>query len=190
MFRTNAAIGALFLAASLWSATASADVIDVYSINGSYSDFGTHSITGTLTVDLTTKSVTAADVFTGSTFGGFGEFNLITAQGSEGRRNYSVDLTNALATLNLVIASKSTLFGGTSSTIDPGSEFFALSFFPCFTCGEITGTLTLDPRGTGVAAAVPESSTWAMMILGFFALGLMAYRGRNGTLRAAEIAHN
>src|ERR1700760_4798745 len=170
MFRKKAAIGALFLAASLWSATASADVIDVYSINGSYSDFGTHSITGTLTVDLTTKTVTAADIFTGSTFGGFGEFNLITAQGSEGRRNYSVDLTNTLATLNLVIASTSTLFGGTSSTIDPGSEFFALSFFPCFTCGEITGTLTLDPRGSSVAAAVPEPSTWAMMILGFFTL--------------------
>ena len=187
MFGTKAAkvaISALFVAA-LWSAPAFADVIDVYHVNGSYSDFGIHSITGTLTVDLTTKTVIAADVFTGSTFGGFGEFNFIAAQGSQGPLNYSVDLTNALATLNLVIASKSTLFSGTSSTIDGGSEFFALHFFPCFTCGEITGTLTLDPPGTSVAAAVPEPSTWAMMILGFFALGLMAYRARNGTLRPA-----
>jgi hypothetical protein len=31
----------------------------------------------------------------------------------------------------------------------------------------------------GVEAAVPEPATWAMMILGFFGVGLMAYR-RNG----------
>ncbi|MEO6782576.1 MAG: PEPxxWA-CTERM sorting domain-containing protein [Bradyrhizobium sp.] len=29
---------------------------------------------------------------------------------------------------------------------------------------------------TFVASAVPEPSTWAMMILGFFGVGLMAYR--------------
>jgi DMSO/TMAO reductase YedYZ molybdopterin-dependent catalytic subunit len=31
----------------------------------------------------------------------------------------------------------------------------------------------------GVAAAVPESSTWTMMILGFCGLGFMAYRNKN-----------
>ncbi|EAQ34017.1 hypothetical protein NB311A_10233 [Nitrobacter sp. Nb-311A] len=35
-------------------------------------------------------------------------------------------------------------------------------------------------------AAVPEPSTWAMMILGFFAIGAMTYRQRkNIALRAA-----
>jgi hypothetical protein len=40
---------------------------------------------------------------------------------------------------------------------------------------------------TGVVAAVPEPSTWAMMILGFAGLGFMAYRRRpqSGSLRAA-----
>jgi hypothetical protein len=33
--------------------------------------------------------------------------------------------------------------------------------------------------GTLSVAAVPEPSTWAMMILGFFGLGFMAYRNRN-----------
>ena len=32
-----------------------------------------------------------------------------------------------------------------------------------------------------VVSAVPEPSTWAMMILGFFGLGFMAYRRRNQT---------
>ena len=31
----------------------------------------------------------------------------------------------------------------------------------------------------GVEAAVPEPSTWAMMILGFFGVGFMAYRRKN-----------
>ena len=35
-----------------------------------------------------------------------------------------------------------------------------------------------------LASAVPEPSTWAMMILGFFGLGFMAYR-KKGTLRLA-----
>ena len=36
-----------------------------------------------------------------------------------------------------------------------------------------------------VTSAVPEPSTWAMMILGFCGLGLMAYRRRHTTLRLA-----
>jgi PEP-CTERM motif len=36
-----------------------------------------------------------------------------------------------------------------------------------------------------VESAVPEPSTWAMMILGFLGLGLMAYRRKSGTLRLA-----
>jgi fibro-slime domain-containing protein len=32
----------------------------------------------------------------------------------------------------------------------------------------------------GVTTSVPEPSTWAMMILGFFGVGFMAYRRRNG----------
>ena len=35
--------------------------------------------------------------------------------------------------------------------------------------------------GTLSVAAVPEPSTWAMMILGFFGVGFMAYRRRNQT---------
>ena len=40
------------------------------------------------------------------------------------------------------------------------------------------GTYKIGP-GTEVTAAVPEPSTWAMMMLGFAGLGLLAYRGKS-----------
>lgn len=40
-------------------------------------------------------------------------------------------------------------------------------------------------EGVGILTAVPKSSTWAMMILGFCGLGFMAYRRKCGTLRIA-----
>jgi hypothetical protein len=37
-----------------------------------------------------------------------------------------------------------------------------------------------------LTAAVPEPSTWAMMILGFFGIGFLAYRRKNqGQVRLA-----
>jgi hypothetical protein len=37
----------------------------------------------------------------------------------------------------------------------------------------------------GIANAVPEPSTWAMMILGFAGIGFMVYRRKNTALRVA-----
>jgi hypothetical protein len=39
--------------------------------------------------------------------------------------------------------------------------------------------------GSSNVGAVPEPSTWAMMILGFAGIGFMAYRRRNGALHLA-----
>ena len=44
-----------------------------------------------------------------------------------------------------------------------------------------TGAVAGDP----LVASVPEASTWAMMILGFFGVGFLAYRRKSGTLRLA-----
>jgi hypothetical protein len=46
---------------------------------------------------------------------------------------------------------------------------------------------SLDSHGTITAtiAAVPEPSTWALMILGFAGIGFMTYRRKNGALRLA-----
>jgi hypothetical protein len=40
------------------------------------------------------------------------------------------------------------------------------------------GTYTIG-QGTEVTAAVPEPSTWAMIVLGFAGVGLLAYRGKS-----------
>ncbi|MDR3469801.1 MAG: PEPxxWA-CTERM sorting domain-containing protein [Xanthobacteraceae bacterium] len=49
-----------------------------------------------------------------------------------------------------------------------------------------TFATTIETLGTGTIAAVPEPSTWAMMILGFLGLGVAAFRRKAGTaLRAA-----
>jgi hypothetical protein len=40
----------------------------------------------------------------------------------------------------------------------------------------------------GITAAVPEPSTWAMMILGFAGLGFMAYRRKGNSLPALQTA--
>jgi hypothetical protein len=48
--------------------------------------------------------------------------------------------------------------------------------------------LTLDPSLTldsPLSPAVPEPSTWAMMILGFLGIGFMAYRQRTAALHVA-----
>jgi PEP-CTERM motif len=45
--------------------------------------------------------------------------------------------------------------------------------------GHVNFTLTNEQPFTPVAPAVPEPSTWAMMILGFLGLGFLAYRNRS-----------
>jgi PEP-CTERM motif len=44
---------------------------------------------------------------------------------------------------------------------------------------------TADWTGTEVASAVPEPSTWAMMLLGFMGVGFMAYRRKSKPLLMA-----
>ncbi len=50
----------------------------------------------------------------------------------------------------------------------------------------VEGTNSNGTASFTLVAAVPEPSTWAMMILGFVGLGFMTYRRKNTTaLRAA-----
>ena len=59
-----------------------------------------------------------------------------------------------------------------------------------------TGTIKLDgefilftptsiAESIAVSPAVPEPSTWAMMMLGFFGVGFLTYRRRNSANAAA-----
>jgi PEP-CTERM motif len=197
MFRANAvsmAIAMLIAAAtSFWAAPASAvtivpDTFATYTVSGSFENFIDPLITGTLTVDLTTHKVTVADINTGSiSRGGFGTFTQVGFQTTTFGQDYFVFLSNgAGTTFDLVLDTTSTLFGGKTTKIDPNSNFFFGGAIPCFVCDDFTGSLTISSgAGTGVAAAVPEPSTWAMMILGFLGIGFLASRRSNGVLRLA-----
>jgi len=63
----------------------------------------------------------------------------------------------------------------------PGDYYFQIlgNFSnPSSIVADITGSIS-------VTSAVPEPSTWAMMLLGFLGVGFLAYRRKNGTLRLA-----
>jgi hypothetical protein len=63
-------------------------------------------------------------------------------------------------------------FGGSAVLAAPGDYYLDLTG---------TGGGSAGYGGTLSVSAVPEPSTWAMMILGFFGVGFMAYRRRNQT---------
>jgi PEP-CTERM motif len=54
----------------------------------------------------------------------------------------------------------------------------------------LTGVISSgqDSRSAILTAAVPEPSTWAMMILGFMGIGFMAYRKNSHTKMAFNAA--
>jgi hypothetical protein len=67
------------------------------------------------------------------------------------------------------------LFTNPSLTVGEGFEQACLS--GCTPGGANIGpTFAIDYSITAISSAVPEPSTWAMMILGFFGLGFVAYR--------------
>lgn len=51
--------------------------------------------------------------------------------------------------------------------------------------GTVGGTYYYADFGMATVSAVPEPSTWAMMVLGFAGVGFMAYHRRNGAVLAA-----
>ncbi len=61
-------------------------------------------------------------------------------------------------------------FGQIVSVGIKGQDIHAVLLTPCDSC---------VPIPPNISAAVPEPSTWALMILGFAGVGFMAYRGRN-----------
>lgn len=84
-------------------------------------------------------------------------------------------------------------FGGVvQGSYDEYSQTFATtlgttyvySFDVPFFAGNPDGFFVSVTNAT-IAGAVPEPSTWAMMILGFCGVGFMAYRRKNGALRLA-----
>jgi hypothetical protein len=109
---------------------------------------------------------------------------------------------NGVTTLDVTIGSQTTVFtltadnSGffhkplTTQTIDyvATSGNTAISFIETATNDGGNNDALIDGvsfQGPAVAGAVPEPSTWAMMILGFVGLGFMGYRRRKSAMVAA-----
>lgn len=151
-----------------------ADTVFNYTVTGFENASGTITpLTGFIDVDATGSNagmITDYDLFANG-----GEFNFsgLTRQTAAGG-DYLLEgksVVGSGVSIVLALETTSSLFSGLTTTIDSG-----VSGIPGQ--GAIGGTLT-------IAAAVPEPSTWAMMILGFAGVGFMAYRRRNRAMLAA-----
>jgi hypothetical protein len=153
-----------------------------FEVSGDFKILGAYS--GTLSIDTTSGEIVAADVtvpgyeFTGPIYQGQNYQNISST--------YLVQIFQPGSDIFLQLAY--TTPGSPSGSLVgfAGGSIFEEDVFSDST-GEKDGTYLVD-RGviTGsvgavaaIAPAVPEPSTWAMMILGFFGIGFMAYRRKN-----------
>jgi hypothetical protein len=165
-------------ALSLLATSANADTIITYDIGTTTATYGTgtltDTLTGTFTVDFTTNTLTAFNVsITGD----------VLVAGTQNPQVFSSP--NSFF---------STSVTGLDITSIPANELLRLSFQDAlgnvpdtishvdFRNGSIGDGNVFSFSATGTAtplSAVPEPSTWAMMILGFAGIGILAYRRKN-----------
>jgi hypothetical protein len=87
---------------------------------------------------------------------------------------YDIQLISGAPFSNVVIDPLSSSAFATGTVLTFSSNDIKINF--AATCGSCAGGETIVLNLTDVTAAVPEPSTWAMMILGFAGVGFMAYR--------------
>ncbi|SDJ65090.1 PEP-CTERM protein-sorting domain-containing protein [Bradyrhizobium lablabi] len=169
-FGTFAVLAAVMFLSLGSPTSAKADV--VWSINASFEDGG--SLSGNFTInvygylsdwDLTTQTI--------GPFGGF-EYKPGNSYISNGafyadfQPGYVRDLHLAFTTDLGVASADNPIVGGS-----PGPSYECVGSYSCYV--PLGGTTRYLTEGVAVAA-VPEPSTWTMLILGFFGIGFMAYR--------------
>jgi hypothetical protein len=117
--------------------------------NGVYEPSGI-PITGTITVAAPSDTVTSADLITN-----LGTFSIILGQQIDGS-GYDLSLENTAGTfeINQNLSSASSLFSGVGTTINTDLSDIV----------PIPGRAIGVPSGTFAISAVPEPSTWAMMV--------------------------
>jgi hypothetical protein len=141
-----------------------ADTVFNYTVTG-FETPTNAPLTGFIEVNATsgsTGTIIGYDLFTNGREFNFGGLTSQTAgPGEYFLGGKSVDVDKAV-TIELLLETTSSLFSGLPTIIDSAESGIPGE-------GALVGTLT-------IAAAVPEPSTWAMMILGFCGLGFMAFR--------------
>lgn len=184
------------------------DQISSNTIGTNGTSLGTVTVTdisGGVTVDVTFNPTTTLFVNSGGPHTPFA-FNLNTTITT----SQIIDITYGGSGVTLTAAGSSddTPYGTFSNGIDgsmqnggghgiPGPLDFTITGittanFATNSLGYTFGADVLGPNGgTGsiasgdpVVTAIPEPSTWAMMMLGFFGLGFLAYRRRDAVMAA------
>jgi PEP-CTERM motif len=147
-----------------------ADIIDTYTLSPgttfTFNDRNVETATATLTVDATTQTLTGG----------------------------TITLTGKSPEAGVYIFGEQTgvLHGFTTNGVEINVASGVEAGFPGISAVTIgptgsTGFVFLGPGEDNfiLTTAVPEPSTWAMMILGFLGVGFMAYRRRNRAMLAA-----
>jgi hypothetical protein len=164
------------------SAAAVVEMFDWTLTGGAVSPFAAGvSGQGTLTA---TQSTTIPGAWTvtaiSGTLGGFDVTGLQTNSGHPGD-NLIFPGTSALADdFGVAIT-----LGGTSPLFPGLNQTFAIIFEDEPNVYEVETNNTIGTDTFTLTAAVPEPSTWVMMILGFVGIGKMTYRRRKSAMLAA-----
>ena len=178
------AITAVLSVAALVSGLTSskADTIDTFSVSDQLvsASISLATITGDLAIDVTTGEVSRANISV-----------VVGANPSINLTSFNQFVDTANSGVNVLIQDGGDLdldiYTNTSNGLFPstfvgGSVIFVLDtfflsggsiLFTSFGAGTLTFESSLD-----TVAAVPEPSTWAMLLLGFIGIGFMAVRKR------------
>lgn len=181
-YRFRRAITSLLSVTALLLGVASskADIIKTFSVSDQLVSLSSNlaTISGDLAIDVTTGEVTRANITV--SVDANPSINLTSISQSVDMAKSGVDvLIQSGGTLDLDILTNTSnglfpsTFGG-GSVISGLDTFFLSSGSILFTPFG-AGTLTFE-SSLNTVAAVPEPSTWAMLLLGFAGLGFMAYR--------------
>lgn len=154
------------LAAAAFLLPASAQATVTFNVNATDSGGGT--LTGTFSTNDALTDITGLNLVA-SSFGGvvFNNLAFVTAESLP--TSFTLQVLSPERNLNLVFSPALSASGatiGAGSFINNGGARSALT---------LSGTVTAGPATT---AAVPEPSTWAMMLVGFGALGFTMRRRR------------
>jgi len=174
-------LGAVSLLSSLTSARA--DIINDYSVSEQLvsGNFSQADVSGTLQIDITSGQVYNANLNVAVGANPGASLTSVSQSVDTAKTGVDVLVQNGGNDLGLDIRTNTSngLFPSTfaGGSVISGLDTFFLSsggtIFTPFGAGSLTFESSID-----TTPAVPEPSTWAMMILGFCGLGLMAYRRR------------
>jgi hypothetical protein len=164
------------MASVLLSASgARADVVKTFDLNGDFQFPAVRAFTGTLVFDFTHDALDSLNIVVD----GLPAYNLSPSLHFAGKEAIvdAFDSSGDMLTLMFATSQAGSLKGFVSGAIFGGDAPISNQTGVIGVLINASGSVVLDPPsdpGVGAAGAVPETSTWAMMLLGLMGLGFAA----------------